>query len=173
MADAWQTYPFEFKGGLISSLSPLQQGTNAPGSARTLKNFEPSIDGGYKRIEGFTKYDSAFVPAYGFPKVHGSGQTGTTLVLGNIFTTPVVGGTLTIAGVAGTYTIASAGVSYDSTNKRATLTLTTSMASSPADLAAVTFTSHTGTVKGVAAWEDQVIALYASLSLSKFSKESQ
>ena len=158
MADLWQTYAFEFKGGLLSSLSPLQQGINAPGSARLLKNFEPSTDGGYRRIEGFDKYDSAFVPAYGLPKVHGSGQTGTTLVLGNIFTTPVAGDTLTIAGVTGTYTIASAGVSYDSTNKRVTLTLTTSMASSPADKAAVTFTSHTGVVKGVAAWESTVIA---------------
>jgi hypothetical protein len=158
MADLWQTYAFEFKGGLLSSLSPLQQGINAPGSARLLKNFEPSTDGGYRRIEGFDKYDSAFVPAYGLPKVHGSGQTGTTLVLGNIYTTPVAGDTLTIAGVTGTYTIASAGVSYDSTNKRVTLTLTASMASSPADKAAVTFTSHTGVVKGVAAWESTVIA---------------
>lgn len=158
MADLWQTYAFEFKGGLMSSLSPLQQGINAPGSARLLKNFEPSTDGGYRRIEGFSKADTAFVPAYGLPKVHGSGQTGTTLVLGNIFTTPVVGDTLTISGVAGTYTIASAGVSFDSTNKRATLTLTTSMASSPADKAAVTFTSHTGVVKGVATWESTIIA---------------
>jgi hypothetical protein len=158
MADLWQTYAFEFKGGLLSSLSPLQQGINAPGSARLLKNFEPSTDGGYRRIEGFDKYDSAFVPAYGLPKVHGSGQTGTTLVLGNIYTTPVAGDTITIAGVTGTYTIASAGVSYDSTNKRVTLTLTASMASSPADKAAVTFTSHTGVVKGVAAWESTVIA---------------
>jgi hypothetical protein len=158
MADLWQTYAFEFKGGLLSSLSPLQQGINAPGSARLLKNFEPSTDGGYRRIEGFSKYDSAFVPAYGLPKVHGSGQTGTALVLGNIFTAPVAGDTLTIAGVTGTYTIASAGVSYDSTNKRVTLTLTTSMASSPADKAAVTFTSHTGVVNGVATWESTVIA---------------
>lgn len=158
MADLWQTYAFEFKGGLVSSLSPLQQGINAPGSARLLKNFEPSTDGGYRRIEGFSKADTAFVPAYGLPKVHGSGQTGTTLVLGNIFTTPVVGDTLTISGVAGTYTIASVGVSFDSTNKRATLTLTTSMASSPADKAAVTFTSHTGVVKGVATWESTIIA---------------
>ena len=158
MADLWQTYAFEFKGGLLSSLSPLQQGINAPGSARLLKNFEPSTDGGYRRIEGFSKYDSAFVPAYGLPKVHGSGQTGTALVLGNIFTAPVAGDTLTIAGVTGTYTIASAGVSYDSTNKRVTLTLTTSMASSPADKAAVTFTSHTGVVKGVATWESTTLA---------------
>jgi hypothetical protein len=156
MADAWQTYAFEFKGGLISNLSPLQQGINAPGSARLLKNFEPSTEGGYRRIEGFDKYDNAFVPSYGLPKVHGSGQTGTTLVLGNIYTTPAVGDTLTIAGVTGTYTVAS--FSFDSTNKRATLTLTASMASSPADKAAVTFTSHTGIMKGVATWESTVIA---------------
>lgn len=158
MADAWQTYPFQFSGGLVTNLSPLQQGLQLPGSARLLKNFEPSVDGGYKRIEGFDKYVSAFVPAYGEPLVHGSGQTGTTLVLGNIYTAPVAGGTFTIAGVTGTYTIASGGVSFDSTNKRVTLTLTASMASSPADQAAVTFTSHAGGVLGVAAWEDSVLA---------------
>jgi len=158
MADAWQTYPFQFSGGLVTNLSPLQQGLQAPGSARLLKNFEPSVDGGYKRIEGFDKYSSSFVPAYGEPLVHGSAQTGTTLIIANIYTTPVAGGTLTIAGVTGTYTIASGGVSYDSTNKRATLTLTASLASSPADKAAVTFTSHTGVIKGVAVWEDSVLA---------------
>ena len=159
MADAWQTYPFEFKGGLISNLSPLQQGTAAPGSARILKNFEPSIDGGYRRIEGYSKYDNAFVPAYGLPKVQGSGQSGTTLVISNIYVTPSVGGTLTIAGVTGTYTIDISGVAYNDTNKTATLTLTTSLASSPADKAAVTFTSHTGLVKGVSVWEDTVVTL--------------
>lgn len=158
MADAWQTYPFQFSGGLVTNLSPLQQGLQLPGSARLLKNFEPSVDGGYKRIEGFDKYESAFVPAYGEPLVHGSGQSGTTLTIANIYTTPVAGGTFTIAGVTGTYTIASGGVSYDSTNKRATLTLTASLASSPADLAAITFTSHAGIVKGVAVWEDSVLA---------------
>ena len=58
MADAWQTYPFEFRGGLITNLAPTQQGVQAPGSARILRNFEPSIFGGYRRIEGFTKYDT-------------------------------------------------------------------------------------------------------------------
>lgn len=158
MADGWQTYPFEFRGGLVSNLSPLQQGTQAPGSARLLKNFEPSVDGGYMRIEGYNKYDDAFVPAYGNPKVQGSGQTGTTLIISNILTSPSVGDTFTIAGVTGTYTIAAAGVSYVSTYKIATVTLTTSLASSPADKAAVTFTAHTGTVKGVAAWNSLVIA---------------
>jgi hypothetical protein len=158
MADGWQTYPFEFRGGLISNLSPLQQGTQAPGSARLLKNFEPSVDGGYMRIEGYNKYDSAFVPAYGTPKVQGSGQTGTTIVISNILTAPIAGDTFTIAGVTDTYTIAAAGVSYDSTYKIATVTLTTALASSPADKAAVTFTSHTGTVKGVAAWNNIILA---------------
>lgn len=158
MADAWKTYAFEFGGGLVSSFSPLQHGVKAPGSARTLKNFEPSINGGYKRIEGFSKFSSSFVPAYDEPKVQGSGQTGTTLILSNIYTAPSEGSTFTIAGVTGTYTIATGGVSFDSSYKRATLTLTASLASSPADKAAVTFTSHTGKVLGIAYWSSRAIA---------------
>lgn len=158
MADAWKTYAFEFGGGLVSSFSPLQHGVKAPGSARTLKNFEPSINGGYKRIEGFSKFSSSFVPAYDEPKVQGSGQTGTTLILSNIYTAPSEGSTFTIAGVTGTYTIATGGVSFDSSYKRATLTLTASLASSPADKATVTFTSHTGKVLGIAYWSSRAIA---------------
>jgi hypothetical protein len=179
MSDAWKTYPFEFTGGLVSNLSPLQHGVRLPGSARILKNFEPSIHGGYRRIEGYTKLSSSFVPAYDEPLVHGSAQTGTTLVIANIYSTPVEGGTFTIAGVAGTYTIATGGVSYDSSFKRATLTLTTSLASSPADKAAVTFTSHVGTVLGVAYWSSRAIAcrngsIYSSTgsAWTKISKPS-
>jgi len=159
MVDRWQTYPVEFRGGLITNLSPLQQGVNAPGSARILRNFEPSIEGGYRRIEGYDKYDSNLIPPYGAPVVHGSSQTGTTLVIGNIHTTPEDGDTLTISGVTGTYTIASAGVTFDGTNNRATLTLTTSLDSSPANAASVTFTSTTSNylALGVASWEDQAI----------------
>lgn len=159
MADAWQTYAFEFKGGLISNLSPLQHGSQMPGSARLLKNFEPSTEGGYRRIEGYAKYDSALVPAYGEPKVQGGSQTGTTLLIANIGVTPVVGGTFTIAGVAGTYTIDTAGVIYDSATKTATLTLTTSLATSPADKAAITFTAISGLVEGVAVWQNIVVAM--------------
>ena len=157
--DAWQTYPVEFRGGLITNLSPLQQGTNAPGSARILRNFEPSVEGGYRRIEGFDKYDSNIIPPYGEPVVHGASQSGTTLIIGAIHTTPVAGDTLEIAGVSGTYTIASGGVSFDATNNRATLTLSTSLASSPANAAVVTFkttTSNYVTI-GVASWEDSAI----------------
>lgn len=159
MADNWQTYPFEFRGGLISNLSPLQHGIQAPGSARLLRNFEPSIEGGYRRIQGFTKYSSALVPSFGNPVVQGSGQTGTTLVVANLFIEPQDGDSFTIAGVTGTYTIAAAGVSYSSANKSATLTLTTSLNSSPVDKAAITFTNNRGLVTGLAAWEDTVIAV--------------
>jgi hypothetical protein len=158
MADAWKTYSFEFKGGLVTNLSPLQQGVNLPGSARTLKNFEPSITGGYKRIEGFAKYSTSFVPSHGDLKVHGSGQTGTVLTVGNVFVAPIQGEQFTISGVTGTYTIAAGGVVYDNTYKRATLTLTTSLASSPADKALLTFTSQSGKILGLASWQGKTLA---------------
>lgn len=159
MVDAWQTYPVEFRGGLITNLSPLQQGINAPGSARILRNFEPSVEGGYRRIEGYSKYDSNIVPPYGAPVVHGASQTGTSLVLANIHVTPEAGDTLTIAGVTGTYTIASGGVTFDGTNNRVSLTLEETLDSSPANGALVTFTGTNSNylVIGIASWEDKAI----------------
>ena len=156
MPTTWSTYPIEFKGGLITNMSPLQQGINAPGSARTLKNFEPSIEGGYRRILGFTKFDSNIVPPYGNPVVHGASQSSTTLIIAAIHKTPEAGDTFTIAGVTGTYTIASGGVSFDDTNNRATLTLTGALASSPANGALVTFATTTTShlINGVTSWED-------------------
>ena len=65
MATAWQTFPIEFRGGLISNLSPLQQGINAVGSATVLQNFEPSKEGGYRRILGYQKFSDALVPGTG------------------------------------------------------------------------------------------------------------
>ena len=158
MPDRWQTHAIEFKGGLVTNLSPLQQGANAPGSARTLRNYEPSTDGGYRSVLGYSKYDSTTVPCYGAPLVHGASQSGTTLILGNIFFSPVVGDTLTLAGVAGTYTVASGGVTFDATNKRVTLTLTGALDSSPADKAVATFTSGSGIIQGVSTFESFVLA---------------
>lgn len=143
MPTAWETFPVEVKGGLITNVSPLQQGVNMPGSARRLINFEPSIEGGYRRIQGYNKFDTAYIPPYGEPVVQGSGQSGTTLTLANIFTAPEDGDTFSIAGVTGTYTVASSGVSYSTANKTVTLTLTASLDSSPADKAAVTFSNRT------------------------------
>ncbi len=65
MATQWQTYPIEFRGGLISNLSPLQQGINAVGSATVLQNFEPNKNGGYSKLLGFEKYSTTTVPGTG------------------------------------------------------------------------------------------------------------
>jgi len=141
MPDAWETFRIEFKGGLVTNLSPLQQAINAPGSARILRNYEPSIDGGYKRIQGYAKFDSNIMAPYGNPVVHGASQSGTTLIIAAVHTTPAVGDTFTIAGVSSTYTIS--GVSFDATNNRATLTLSGALASSPANGALITFATVT------------------------------
>jgi len=58
MRTAWNTYPIEVTGGLITNIPPLQQGLNAPGSGRFLTNMEPSIEGGYKKIMGFSKWST-------------------------------------------------------------------------------------------------------------------
>lgn len=63
--DRWQTYPVSFVGGLQTNLSSLQQGMSVPGTAQKLINFEPSIDGGYRRIKGYTKQDTQAVPGTG------------------------------------------------------------------------------------------------------------
>jgi hypothetical protein len=159
--DKWQTYQFEFRGGLISNLSPLQHGIQAPGSARILRNFEPSIEGGYRRILGYIKYDSNTIPWAGKPVVQGSGQTGTTLVLAGVSAAPTEGSTIVVGG--NTYTISAGGVSYDAANKILTLTLTSSLVSSPADKTVVTFANRTDIVStGIAAWDDAVIVARGS-----------
>ena len=117
-----ETFPVEFKGGLVTNISPLQQGINMPGSAITLKNFEPSIVGGYRRILGFSKFAAAKIPPYGLAVVDGASQTGTTLTIARTHTTPVADDTFTVAGILGTFTILSP--SFDAGNNRTTLTLT-------------------------------------------------
>ena len=65
MATQWQTFPIELRGGLISNLSPLQQGVNAVGSATLLQNFEVNKEGGYTKIKGYEKYSQTVLPGSG------------------------------------------------------------------------------------------------------------
>ena len=65
MPTAWETFPVEFKGGLISNLSPLQQGINKVGSATILQNYEPTKDGGYRKILGYVPFSSTTVAGSG------------------------------------------------------------------------------------------------------------
>ena len=50
-----QPFPVACEGGLIKDTSVLAM---PPGSCKKLENFEPAITGGYRRINGFSKYDS-------------------------------------------------------------------------------------------------------------------
>ena len=65
MPTQWSTFPMEFKGGLISNLTPLQQGINAIGSATVLQNFEANKEGGYSKLKGFSKFSDTEVPGTG------------------------------------------------------------------------------------------------------------
>ena len=47
-----QPFPVACEGGLIKDTSVLAM---PPGACKKLENFEPSITGGYRRINGFTK----------------------------------------------------------------------------------------------------------------------
>ena len=61
MVDRWNSQPISCVGGLVLDTDTLLQGTQFPGTARQLQNFEPDIAGGYRRVSGFTKYDSNIV----------------------------------------------------------------------------------------------------------------
>jgi hypothetical protein len=61
MADTSQLQPFNAKcgGGLVLNKDVYDM---QPGEALQLINFEPSTEGGYRRINGTTKYNSTIVP---------------------------------------------------------------------------------------------------------------
>ena len=61
MPDLSQVTPVAFncEGGLVLNRSTFLM---QPGEALELENFEPDIEGGYRRINGFSKYVSAIVP---------------------------------------------------------------------------------------------------------------
>jgi len=52
--DQLQVQTVSCGGGLDTSRDVLSQGQNQPGSAVRLINYEPSLNGGYRRITGFT-----------------------------------------------------------------------------------------------------------------------
>lgn len=62
MADRWRTKPIIWDGGLDLTIDLLEQGTLYPGSARELINYEPAEERGFRKILGYTKYDSTTVP---------------------------------------------------------------------------------------------------------------
>ena len=88
MPDEIQSYKVICSGGLNSNENHLDLSDNYSGEATRLVNYEPSLFGGYRRIEGFSKYDST----YGEVTVAGQ-TTGQGKVLGlAIFKNDATGG---------------------------------------------------------------------------------
>lgn len=80
MADRWNSKAISCSGGLLLNIDTLLQGTQFPGSARILQNYEPSLDGGYRRLSGYTKFDSAVVPG-----TDGNPVLGLKVAFGGVF----------------------------------------------------------------------------------------
>jgi len=64
LPDNIRSFPVSCSGGLTLNLDPLVQSTSASGSALSMINMEPAIQGGYRRISGFTN-DYGTVPGTG------------------------------------------------------------------------------------------------------------
>ncbi|MBQ60389.1 MAG: hypothetical protein CMA66_07610 [Euryarchaeota archaeon] len=54
MADNLRTFAAACQGGLVLNLDPLSQGSEGSGSAIRMINYEPALQGGYRRISGFS-----------------------------------------------------------------------------------------------------------------------
>lgn len=65
MATRWETYPIKFEGGLITNVGRLEHGTQFPGSATVLQNYEPDVRNGYSKVLGYAKYSDTAVPGTG------------------------------------------------------------------------------------------------------------
>jgi hypothetical protein len=74
MPDLSQTSPavFPLQGGLVLNKSTFAM---QPGEAIELVNFEPDINGGYRRINGFAKYNTNVVPQTSAWTERDSGRT--------------------------------------------------------------------------------------------------
>ncbi len=53
MPDNIKSFPAPCQGGLISNLDYLTQGATFPGSAIRMINYEPALEGGYRRVSGY------------------------------------------------------------------------------------------------------------------------
>lgn len=54
MPDNIRSFIASCQGGLLNNLDPLLHGGELPGSAIRMINYEPALEGGYRRISGYT-----------------------------------------------------------------------------------------------------------------------
>jgi len=55
MAEQLSTFATPCSGGLLNNLDPLTHGGQFAGSAYRMINYEPALEGGYRRISGYTR----------------------------------------------------------------------------------------------------------------------
>jgi len=60
MPDRLESFKVICRGGLNSNENSLDLAENDPGAATRLVNYEPSLFGGYRRIEGFAPFDADY-----------------------------------------------------------------------------------------------------------------
>lgn len=60
--NVWESEVVVCKGGLVLNVDALTQGASQQGTAKVLQNYECALEGGYRRINGYTKWDIATVP---------------------------------------------------------------------------------------------------------------
>ncbi len=60
--DRWQTLKVNCDGGLVQNLDGLTLAETMPGAATELVNFEGDLNGGYRRVTGYTAFGSSEVP---------------------------------------------------------------------------------------------------------------
>ena len=124
-----QPYTVACSGGLIKSSNSIDL-LKTPGAARDLKNFEVSIEGGYRRINGYTKYKLTTIDA---PTP--TQPTGTTTNILGVF--PYADGVICCAGTAiyfsvdgatwidiGRASVSGSGDNYSTFTGRSTITRT-------------------------------------------------
>jgi hypothetical protein len=58
----WESEIVICKGGLSLETDAITSGTTQQGSGKILQNFEAALEGGYRRISGYTKWDTHTVP---------------------------------------------------------------------------------------------------------------
>jgi len=57
MPDRIESFKLVCRGGLNSNENHLDLAENEPGAATRLVNYEPSLFGGYRRLEGYSEFD--------------------------------------------------------------------------------------------------------------------
>lgn len=133
MADRVETFAVSCTGGLVTNQPTLAQAAQMPGTARELINFEPSVEGGYRRINGYTKWSTTPVSALPVVWTRQSYSIGATSINigGWYFLLDFVGTgtiTFTVSGSSTVYTVSSVTPTPSSPNDiHATLTFTPSL----------------------------------------------